>query len=201
MYETKYSHIIPIFMNKLTVVTCATKTVGCTMTGSLKFPKYFSWSFLVENVTEVSCQTSKWCCRPTSKHALHEQSCTECPHDCAGEVRMCVWGVLPAWSPLRNVHQSVTNKSAQSRSWRSRRHFQDWDLTYHHSGRDSEPSPRRVCTVTCCRKACCALGADYYGMQGGEQQLKSNSIFMCHFQAPWVEFLNVFNIQKWQETP
>lgn len=84
------------------------------MTGSLKFPKYFSWSFLVENVTEVSCQTAKWCCRPTSKHALHEQICTECPHVCAGDVRMCVWGVLPAWSPLQNVHQSVTNKSAES---------------------------------------------------------------------------------------
>lgn len=35
-------------MNKLTVVTDASKTVGCTMTGSLKFPKYFSWGFLVE---------------------------------------------------------------------------------------------------------------------------------------------------------
>lgn len=35
-------------MNKLTVVTYESKTVGCSMTGSLKFPKYFSWSFLVE---------------------------------------------------------------------------------------------------------------------------------------------------------
>lgn len=161
-----------------TVVTYASKTIGYTMTGSLKFPKYFSWSWKTWPRFHVRLPNDAAALH-LSTGGLHEQICTECPHVCAGEVRMCAWGGLPAWSPLQSVHQSVTNKSAQSRSWRSRRHFQDWDLTYHHSGRDSEPSPCRVCTVTYCRKAFCALGADYYGMQGRVRSSSSQTLFLC----------------------
>lgn len=154
------------------------------LAGSLKFPKYFGWSFLVEKCDwgfmldyqmmlppDISARAA-W----ANLHRVSPRLCWRSAH-----VRL---GCASCLSPLQNVHQSVTNKSAQSRSWRSRRHFQDWDLTYHHSGRDSEPSPRRVCTVTCCRKAFCALGADYYGMQWGWAAAQVKLYFYVSHPSP-----------------
>lgn len=109
---------------------------------------------------------------------------------------MCVWGVLPAWSPLQNVHQSVTNKSAESVP----------EIAPSFPGLRSHLSPlgqgfgtfatHSLHSNMLQRGILCTWGRLLWYAGGGEQQLKSNSIFMCHIQVPRVEILNALNIQK-----
>lgn len=124
-------------------------------------------------------------CVRKSAQSVPKSACCRSAH-----VRL---GVLPGVLSKPCTEAWLTSQHS-SRSWRSRRHFQDLDFTYQHSGRVSGPSPRGICTVTCCRKALCALGADYYvcrSLRGGSSQtLFSN-----------VEVFHVLNIPKWQFHP
>lgn len=142
----------------------------------LKFPKYFSWGWNTWPRFPVRVPKDDATLH-LSIHRLREQICTEGFKSACWRSAHVHLGVLPGVLSKPSIKAWLTSQHL-SQCWRSWRHFQDLDFTYQHSGRVSGPSPRGICTVTCCRKAMCALGADYYvcrGLRGGSSQ----TLFSC----------------------
>lgn len=166
------------------------KSVGCSTTCRFKFPKYFSWGwntwprFSVRVPKDAAALHLSPGCVSKSAQSVSKSACWRSAH-----VRL---GVLAGVLSKPCIKAWLTSQHS-GRFWRSQRHFQDLDFTYQHSGRFSGPSPRGICTVTCCRKALCARGADYYICRGSRGS--GQALFLC------AESLNVLNIHRWQVHP